>query len=148
MLISLLALFWLHNIMPAPFVLIMYGMRNRIMRDYSLDDLRRLAQDFDRLPNLPNQPTPYKTYPNQDLMKTRLPEEYPFLMLFQSPYDSGPDGIAELDGVVYVNGSRAEGGLYFAVSINGKRISPTKVDNQNDESLRLSDDIYFSTNNE
>ena len=144
-LVGLLSLSALGNIMPASSILIMHGMRNRIIRDYSLDSLRNFARDFDHLPYLSNplsdQLRHEKFYSYDDLAKTGLESKYPFLKLFKGPHHSGPDAVTESNGTVYLSGNRMQSGICFEVAINGAKIDPPAPDAP---VLYLSKDIFFS----
>jgi hypothetical protein len=144
MLVGFLALMGLilERAIPHPRILVMYGMRERIMRDYSLDDLRHLARDVDQLPHSPNDPPGRdKGFMSEELDKTGLKGKYPFLSWGKTHSFEGPSYIAETDGVVDVRwGGIPSGHWGFSVSVNGKRAEPepgTKI-------LRVSDDIFFA----
>jgi hypothetical protein len=81
MLIGLLALIGFQfTILPPSHHLIVYSMRDRVMRDYSLDDLRHFAREVDQLPRLPgNEAGPTKSFRGRELDKSGLKEKYPFL---------------------------------------------------------------------
>ena len=136
-LIGILALKMLESIMPAPVNLVIYGVRNRIVRDYSLDDIRKFAHDFDRLPNLSDG----KTYLKDDLAKTGLEAKYPFLMTFVSLHYRGPDAVQESDDVVYISGSRLQGGVYISVVLKENQAVPLTSDAP---ILCVSNDIVFA----
>jgi hypothetical protein len=119
----------------------MYGMRDRMMRDYSLDDLRHLARDVDRIPRSPDLPgSTTKGWMRDELGETGLKKKYSFLMWPKDPDIQGPSYIAETDGVVDVRwGGALIGHWGFSVAVNGKRIEldpGTKIS-------RVSDDIFF-----
>ena len=143
MLAGLLVLNGVEYAIPSPSDLIIYGLRDRTIRDFSLNTLRQFAHDFDELPRLLTaSPGPAKTYMNEDLPKTDLIEKYYFLTWLKGPGGfKGPSYVAETDGVVDVRWGGVLGGHYgFSVSIDGKRISPIK---SNAQILRVSDDIFF-----
>jgi hypothetical protein len=143
MLIGLLTLIGLQlTIMPPSHHLIVYSMKNRMMRDYSLDDLRHFARDFDQLPRLPdNEPGPTKAFRGWDLDKTGLKVKYPFLSWVKGPGFEGPSFIIERDGVVNARwGSALAGHWGFSVAVNGARANPSSSDVK---ILRVSDDIFF-----
>ena len=147
-LIFLLAFKWFEAELPSASNLIVYGMRDRIRRDYSLDILRHFALDFDRLPKLQKQDVKYgatesfKEYLNGDLANTGLKDKYPFIAWIKNNGRSGPEIITEEDGVVSVGwGGRPEWG--FCVGVNGVKTLST---DSNVKSLRVSDDIYYFIN--
>jgi hypothetical protein len=124
-------------ILPPPHHLIVYGMKNRMVRDYSLDDLRRLAHDVDLLPRSPNEfPGPTKGFMGEDLDKTGLKGKYPFLS-----WGGGVSHISERDGLVNVRwGGEPAGYWGFSVAVNGGKANPSSLDAK---ILRVSDDIFF-----
>jgi hypothetical protein len=152
MLISLFAFKWFEwfeDKLPPTTNLIVHGMRDRILRDYSLDTLRHFARDFDRLPTLPKQNVRYgavesfKEYRNEDLTNTGLKDKYPFIAWIKSNGHEGPEGITEEDGGVYTTwGVRPYWG--FSVAINGAKINPST--GSNIKKFRVSDDIYLYVN--
>ena len=135
---------WFESKLPPPTNLIAYGLRDRILRDYSLDTLRHFALDFDRLPILPkNNVFPGKVYQNEDLANTGLKDKYPFIAWIKSNGHEGPEGINEEDGVVRIIwGGRPYWG--FSVAINGAKINPST--GSNEKKFRVSDDIYLHVN--
>lgn len=144
MLIWLLAMAGLACIIPNANELVIYGMRNRIRRDYGLDVLRHFARDFDQLPRLPtNLPGTGKIYMNLDLAMTGLQKKYSFLTWMKEPGGfSGPSVVDEADGVVDVAWGGAIAGHWgFSVGINGKKIGH---EGSHTYILRMSDDIYFA----
>jgi hypothetical protein len=148
MLISLFAFKWFEwfeDKLPPTTNLIVYGMRDRILRDYSLDALRHFALDFDRLPVVPNS-LPGKVYRNEDLTNTGLKDKYPFIAWIKSNGHEGPEGITEEDGMVHTTwGGRPYWG--FSVAINGAnsaKINPST--GSNIKKFRVSDDIYLYVN--
>jgi hypothetical protein len=150
MLIGLLALKGLEHIISRPDNLIIYGIRDRILRDYSLDTLRHFAHDFDQLPSLPKHDLGLpdeKIYRSEDL-NTELKEKYPFLTWLKRSRAEGPNFIDESDGVVDVSwGGRPHWG--FRVAVNGKKIDSDELDaKRGAKILRASDDIYFIIEND
>lgn len=137
MLAGLLTLMGLKYIMPWPHDLILYGMRDGMLRNYKLDDMRHFARDFDQLPRLPNGlPGPTKFYWNKDLAKTGLKEKYPFLAWCEA--------ITETDDVVYVSWGGFENHWGFSVAVNGKRIEP-QILAPSAKIIRVSDDVFFNS---
>jgi len=146
MLAGLLALIGFQLIVLHPSKLIIYGMRNRMMRDYSLDDLRRFARDIDQLPRPPNDHYgSTKGFTMEDLDKTELKVKYPFLSWGKGPGFEGPSFITESDGLVNVRWGGALAGHWgFSVVVNGGKANPSLLDAK---ILRVSDDIFFITEN-
>jgi hypothetical protein len=142
-LVGFLALIGLRlgHIIPSPRILIMYGMRNRIIRDYSLDDLRRLAHDVDQLAPPQNAPLGQnKVFMREDVDKTQLKQKYPFLTWGRAHSFNGPSAIAEEHGVVTVWwGGELSGHWGFGVAVNGGRAKPDPYS----RILRVSNDIFF-----
>jgi hypothetical protein len=128
MLAGLLTLMGLKYIMPWPHDLILYGMRDGMLRNHKLDDMRHFARDFDQLPK--------KSYSNDDLAKTGLKEKYPFLAWCEF--------IAETDDVVHVYWGGFENHWGFAVAVNGKRIDPQNLA-PSAKIIRVSDDVFFQS---
>jgi len=122
--------------------LILYGLRDRILKDYGIEGIRHFAHDFDNLPSNSkySRSLPNKMYRTDDVANTKLTETYPFLMSYESGGTRGPNFVDESDGIVGVLwGERPLWGFY--VSVNGKAInSPEALDAK---VLRVSDDIYF-----
>ena len=139
--VGLLVLIGLKHIIPTSNELIIYGMRDRMMRDYSLNDLRRLAREIDQLPRFPNTlPGPTKIFMSEDVDKTGLKGKYSFLSWGKGHGFEGPSAITESDGVVTVWwGGALRGHWGFSVAVNGKRAEP----DQDTKILRMSDDIFF-----
>jgi hypothetical protein len=130
MLISLLTFKWFEwfeDILPPTTNLIVYGMRDRILRDYSLDTLRHFARDFDRLPTLAkNNFFPTKVYPNEDLANIGLKDKYPFIAWVESNGHEGPEAITEEDGAVHTTwGGRPYWG--FNVALNGAKLTHQQI---------------------
>jgi hypothetical protein len=143
MLAGLLVVNGVEYVIPSPTDLIIYGLRDRIMRDFTLDTLRQFAHDFDELPLLSTGlPGPVKTYMNEDLTKTKLKEQYSFLAWLKGPGGfEGPSYVSEVDGIVNVRWGGELGGHYgFSVGINGKKITSAE---SNVQFVRISDDIFL-----
>ena len=137
MLVGLLAFMGLKYMVPWPHDLILYGMRDGMMRNYNLDDIRHFARDFDRLPRLPNTLESFKLYYwNQDLEKTGLKEKYPFLAKCEA--------VVERDNRVEVSWGGFENHWGFAVAANDRRIDPQGLGSMN-KIIRVSDDIFFQS---
>ncbi|HXB58404.1 MAG TPA: hypothetical protein VNU95_02510 [Candidatus Acidoferrales bacterium] len=131
----------LHLISP-PADMIIYGMRERLLRDYNEETLRNLAHDFNRLPVLPDNPTGRKIYLNRNLAQTDLPSKYSFLEWISRPGSSGPAYISERNDVVDVRwGGSLTGHWGFSVAVNGVKIDPPT--GASIKSIRISNDIYL-----
>jgi hypothetical protein len=135
MLAGMLVFMGLKYILPPPDDLILYGMRDGMLRNYGLEDMRHFARDFDQLPCLPNTLGVYKLYYwNKDLAKTGLKEKYPFLAQCEC--------ISEADNEVSVVWSRY---WRLIVAVNGKkRIDPKHLETSL-KIIRASDDIVFAS---
>jgi len=141
-LVLLLGLNVVNDAVPYPDDLIIYGLRDRIMKDYGIESLRRFARDVDKLP--PNlkytEFLPNKIYRAEDVANTKLTDTYPFLKWYESADLKAPNFLSEWDGIVGVSwGGRPHWGFY--VSVNGKAENPPQ--GLDAKVLRVSDDIYF-----
>lgn len=136
-LVCVFALVGLKHALPRPGRLIIYGMQDRIVRDYGIDALRNFARDFDRLPNLKSYDflLPEKVYRYEDIVSKGWLKKYPFLAWY-----SGAKFISESGGTVSVIwGGRPQWG--FRVSAKGNNVVlPADTDTQ---FLRASSDVYF-----
>lgn len=140
MLVVLLVLVGIEWILP-PRDMITYGLRDRLARDYSLEELRRFTKDIDQtLPQSYQIPGGSKTFNGEDLAKTGLKEKYPFLSWIKETHSEGPAYVSEKGGVVNVRwGSSFLGRWGFSVAVNaGKLDLPSEPGTK---ALRLSDDI-------
>jgi len=143
MLAGLLALVGSEFILPHPEGLIVYGLRDRMMRDYSLDTLRQFARDIDQFPTPKNLPSNLgKVFMSEDLvlLETRLKEKYSFLKSRRTP-----SSITENNGAVSVWWGRHQWG--FSVMVNREKINPIVVDPDAVIILPVSNDIFFSARN-
>jgi hypothetical protein len=139
LLAALFALWGLKYILPWPHDLILYGLRDGMVRNYGPDEMRSFARDFDKLPNIPGNDVTedMKLYWNGrgeiDLSKTGLKEKYKFL--------ANCEDVVEFDNNVHVDWGGFENHWGFSISIAGKRIDPMP----NRRIIRMSDDIYFTS---
>jgi hypothetical protein len=132
------------HLIPPPADMIIYGMRERLLRDYNEETLRSLARDFNRLPVLPDNPTSRKIYLNRNLAQTDLPSKYSFLGWISRPGSSGPAYISERNDIVDVRwGGPLTGHWGFSVAVYGAKIDPPT--GSSTKSIRISDDIYLIT---
>jgi hypothetical protein len=138
LLAGLFALWGLKYVLPWPHDLILYGLRDGMLRNYGLDDIRRFARDFDRLPNLPehNLAEPNKFYWNTDLAKTGLKEKYLFLAQCEA--------VVEADNIVHIDWGGFENHWGLSVAVDSKGINPPHLVRSN-RTIRASDDIYFTS---
>lgn len=138
LLTALLSLWGLKYILPWPHDLILYGLRNGMLRKYGLDDVRHFARDFGQLPNLPqNNPDGHaKFYWNRDLAKTGLNEKYPFLANCES--------VVEWNNMVQVDWGGFENHWGFTTALDGKKIDPEHLEPSN-KIIRTSNDIFFTS---
>ena len=140
MVIGLLALVGTEFILPHPKDFIVFGLRDQVMHDYSLDTLRQFARTVDQLPtpeNLP--PNLGKVFMSDDLilLETRLKEKYSFLK-----NRSTPSAITENNSVVNVWWGRHEWG--FSVMVTGEIIDPVVANPDAVIILPVSNGIFFS----
>lgn len=129
--------------LPRPSQLIAFGLRDRLMKDYGVQQIREFARDFDQLPpHNPYSSGPRKIYTRIDLPQTGLTQKYPFLAWMKfSPRSMGPSYVAEENGVVAVRWGGALWGHWgFSVALNRKILDPV---NPAATILKVSDDIYF-----
>jgi len=142
MLVGLLALMGLKYILPWPHDLILYGMRDGMLRHYNLDYMRRFARDFDQLPNIPENNLDGKTKfywnrgKNSDLDRTGLKEKYPFL--------ANCEDVVERDNRVSVDWGGFENHWGFTVAAKGNKIDPQYLE-PNNKIIRVSDDIFLKS---
>ena len=142
---GLLSLWMLEYIIPSPHDLILHGMRDGMLRNYSLDDIRHFARDFDHLPDIPNNTVNglTKFYWNRrmddDLAKTKLKDKYPFL--------ANCEAVVESDNIVHVNWGGFENHWGFSVAIDGKRIDPNPRNfwSSDYKTIRISDDVFLQS---
>ena len=135
--------FWsLKYIVPWPHDLIRHGMRDGMLRNYSLDEMRGFARDFDQLPKLPQHDLDGRTklYWNRrtddDLPKTKLKDKYHFL--------ANCEAVFECDNMVHVDYGGFENHWGFSVAVNGKRTDSQHPEPSN-KIIRVSDDIFFTS---
>ena len=133
------------HVIPRPHDMILYGMRDRLMREGGPEMLRNFAQDFDKLPNIPENSGWLKMYLRKDIAQTDLAAKYPFLTWIRTPGMNGSEGpsyISEYDDIVDV---RWGGALYghwgFSVAVKGQKIYPK--DGYNVKTVEMGDDIFL-----
>lgn len=134
---GLIVLWGLKYVLPRPPDLILYGLRDGMLRNYGLDEMRHFARDFDKLPKIPDNDVGEHTklYWNiTDLPKTGLKERCAFLAQCEA--------VVERDNIVYVDWGGFNYYCGVCVSVNGKRIDPHPQ--YKARTVRASDDIYFS----
>lgn len=142
LLAGLFVLWGLKYILPWPHDLILYGLRDGMLRNHKLDDIRHFARDFDQLPHIPMNDVDgqMKLYWNRrmddDLSKTKLKDKYPFL--------ANCEAVVESDKKVHVDWGGFENHWGFSVAVDGKRIAPPHLERSN-RTIRASDDIYFTS---
>lgn len=111
-----------------------------MLKNYSPDEIRSFARDFDKLPKIPGNDVTedMKLYWNRrgeiDLSKTGLKEKYKFL--------ANCECVVEWTNIVCVEYGGFENHWGFTVAIDGKRIEPSHL-NSNSRIIRASNDIYF-----
>ena len=143
LLVSLFVLGGLKYVIPWPHDLIIYGLRAGMMQNYGLNEMRRFARDFDKLPKIPNNDVNghmklyWNRLKNDDLPKTGLKQKYPFL--------ANCEAVVEWDdNVVHVEWGGFENHWGFSVSVDGKRIDRPHLEPRN-RIDRVSDDVFFTS---
>ena len=137
-LVGLLSLWML----PSSHDLILHGMRDGMLRNYSLDDVRHFAHDIEHLSSSSvSLVAGERIFMHQDLdlAKIRLKEKYPFLTWCMC--------IAERTNVVSVEWGGFENHWGFTVAIDGKRIDPNPRNfwSPDHKTIRISDDIFLQS---
>ncbi len=126
----------------APGEMIVYGLRDRIMRNYSIGDLRRFALDIDKIPGQPisfDRGLNGKELLLDDLYKLGLNKKYPFL-----DWMNRPTHIYEKMGIIEVQWGGALMGYWaFNICLDGRRVDPGLSTMEVIRYLRVSDDIIF-----
>ena len=140
--IGFLALIGLGQLMPHSNNLLVYGLRDRLVHENSLDDLRHFAQDFNQLPRqADNLSGDTKSFMSEDLAKSDLKKKYSFLSWVKGAVFNGPSYVDETDSVVAVRwGGALSGHWGFNIAVNGGKLDlPSEPYSK---ALRLSDDIF------
>ena len=122
--------------------MIIYGLRERLLQDYTLEELRSFAKDIDQaLPQSHQISRNTKILDREDLTKNGLKEKYSFLSWMKVAHSDGPAYVSEKGGVVNVRwGSSFLGRWGFSVAVNGGKLDlPSE---SYSKALRLSDDIF------
>jgi hypothetical protein len=146
----LLSCVGINAVMP-PERFLLFGMRNRVVRDYGLGLIRKFANDFDHLPDIGHQygeialPIAVKTYTSEALLPLGMNQKYPFLAWVKSRYSPpGPSYVSEAGNVVSVRwGSGLRGQWGFNVYLRGQKFMPST--DAETYILLASDDICFIT---
>jgi hypothetical protein len=140
LLAALFSLWGLKYILPWPHDLILYGLRDGMLRNYGLDDMRRFARDCNQLPDPPVNDVDWYTkfYWNRrvddDLSKTKLKDKYLFL--------ANCEDVVEFDNKVHVDWGGFENHWGFSVEVSGKKIDISDI-NPQARHIRVADDIVF-----
>jgi len=128
--LALLILMAFSQGMPTARYFIICGLRDRLLHDHSLDNLRLFAQEIERMPPQGNN----KSFTRENLANTDLKEKYPFLS-----WSQGASDVSEVNGMVGVRWGGFIGHWGVNVAVNGQKLDlpsePAK------KALRLSDDI-------
>jgi hypothetical protein len=136
---------------PGP--LIVHGLRDRVMHDYSLDDLRQFARDVNQGISFKGNP-PFGKWINhgdtseltesEKIVYTRLRQKYPFTHWMAGPQGrAGPSIASPEDGVVVFEWGGALPG-HWGCSISTKGANNEDGSDVPDTTiLHVSDDIYF-----
>lgn len=139
-LLSLLLLAGLKFIVPRPHDMVLYGLRNGMIRHFGAQEMRHFAADFDKLPALPD-PTPpvSKFYDNRsainELKGTGLRERYPYLANCEFIRQSGD--------VICVNWGGLDNHWGFYVTTDGKALGPKAFSWFGGKNLHVGSDICF-----
>jgi hypothetical protein len=137
------ALFGLRSIVPAPDNLAIRGLRDRIMRDYTLEDLRRFARDIDKQVHDVSLVDGFVNELPADQAATikALRVKYPFMYWTkEGQFTFGPS-IFENDGVVDMDwGGALPGHWGVSISAHGEKNTPAPA---HMPFIPVSDDIYF-----
>ena len=135
------------KVLPRRAPLVIYGLRDRMLRDYSLDDLRHFARDFHQ--NLPNVGINHGDISalseNQKKGYSELQEKYPFMKWeIGGRNGAGPSIVEYGNGILYFDwGGPMAGHWGFSVSINGQKNDPAARADPGSFILPQSKDIYF-----
>lgn len=129
-------------VLPHPVRLVIYGLRNHVMQECSLDELRRFAREIHR--DIPGVTVAHGAASylaeNQAAAYRKLQETYPFLNWDLDPGD-GPSVYERGDRINVDWGGPAAGHWGFSVTFDGEKNESDKGPHA--EILRMSDDIYF-----
>jgi hypothetical protein len=127
---------------PDPNNAIIYGLKDRLMRDLQVNGLNQFARDVDGLP-YPNGTSGDKVFMHEDmkLVEMRLHPKYGFLA---DKY--APSSVEEIDGVVNVWWGRRQWG--FSVKIPWSTNGPLSFRNGDIIILPVSENVLFRYANE
>lgn len=116
--------------------IILRGMENRILKSYTLSEIRAFAREFDQLPYLSgsNSTASKKIYSDRDLASAGLIAKFPFLSCLNKPT------AIENGDVVCVMGGRPLKAIY--INVDGTEIS--SVNYSASKSFGVSNDIAFA----
>lgn len=136
---GLLALACLKYLTFWPHDMVRYGLRNGMLQHYGVDEMRRFAADFEKLPRRPDTISGYdKFYDNRpgvdELVGTGLKEKYPFLVRCEF--------MRKIGNTVCVNWGGFDNHWGFCVTTDGKPSEPN-TGWASGKSLFVGDDIYF-----
>ena len=123
--------------------MVLWGLKNRVIRDQSLNDIRGFARDVDQIKDAykPHTDSDEKLLMSEDISKTGLKAKYPFLRWIRGHSFDGPSFVKEENRVVDVQwGSAYSGHWGFKIRVDGKRIDLLSSPGT---SLRLSDDVII-----
>jgi len=139
--VGLLLFLCLELLLPASNQFLVYGLRDRLKQDYSLDDLRSFAREIHQMSLSGN-----NSHLDDGSLKKKESEEfdlkkkYPFLSWIKTRYTEGPSFYNDIDGVVNVRwGGALVGHWGFSIADDGGKLDlPQRA---GIKVLRLSDDI-------
>ena len=136
---------------PTPDVIRVHGLRDHVMREYTLDELRAFAREVHQGIDLRNE-FPEKSInhgdtsrltPSEKLIYSQLREKYSFThWMDHGRKDDGASIFSPADGVVNFDwGGALPGHWGCSIALNGMRNEA--YSDSHAKALRVSDDIYF-----
>jgi hypothetical protein len=127
-------------ILPAPTWFIVYGLRDRILHDYSFDELRQFAKDVHSM-DVANNNWDNDVIVRKMQDELELGKRYPFLARKRDHKAYGPSFYNEVDGVVNVRwGGAIIGHWGLSVAVDGE--SADLPIGSGIKALRLTRDIF------
>jgi hypothetical protein len=132
----ILTLILVGSSMPDPKNLIIFGLKDRVTRDFKFEILRQFAREIDQLPTPPDLPkTLGKVYMQNDLnlAKIQRKKEYSFTKTASS--------ITEKNGIVSVYWGRFQWG--FSIIVEGEKTNLITTNTDTTIVLPVADDIFF-----
>ena len=140
LLAALFVLWGLKYILPWPHDLILYGLRDGMLRNYGLANMRQFARDIHETPTPTNLPPVFgKIFMHQeDLnpLKMHMGGKYPFVAQCEA--------VGEFNDIVQIDWGGFENHWGVSIAVDGKRIDPQHLE-PGHRIIRASDDIYFTS---